>query len=126
MILGNDLCSQFPFIHAITGGCDTTSKIFGVGKKSDFKMLINGDSIYNSTQMDMYYQIRQEMSLETLAAKQWLSQVYQCSRVFALQHVRQESICCLIICETRTSPSYCILHQISLPPTLLPYYDLGW
>lgn len=33
--LGSDLCSQLLFIHAFTG-CDTTSRIFSVGKKSAF------------------------------------------------------------------------------------------
>src|SRR6218665_2494064 len=31
-MIGNDLCSQLLFIHAMTG-CDTTSRIFGVGKE---------------------------------------------------------------------------------------------
>ncbi len=32
-VLGSDLCSQLLFIHAFTG-CDTTSRIFSVGKQT--------------------------------------------------------------------------------------------
>ena len=32
IVLGEELCSQLLFLHAYTG-CDTTSRIFGVGKK---------------------------------------------------------------------------------------------
>ena len=46
-LLGNELCAQLLFIHAFTG-CDTTSRIFGIGKKSVFQKLINGDPILQS------------------------------------------------------------------------------
>ncbi len=42
-VLGNELCAHLLFIHAFTG-CDATSRIFGVGKKSAFHKLVNGDS----------------------------------------------------------------------------------
>ena len=42
-VLGNELCAQLLFIHAFTG-CDATSRIFGVGKKSVFQKLVNGES----------------------------------------------------------------------------------
>ncbi|KAG7168441.1 hypothetical protein Hamer_G002489 [Homarus americanus] len=41
-VLGSDMCSQLLFIHAFTG-CDTTSRIFSVGKKSAFQKLVNGE-----------------------------------------------------------------------------------
>ena len=40
--LGRDLCVQLLFVHSFTG-CDTTSRIFSVGKKSMFNKLTNGD-----------------------------------------------------------------------------------
>ena len=43
-ILGHDLCSQLLFIHAMTG-CDTTSRIFGVGKNSAFQKLVKEDPV---------------------------------------------------------------------------------
>ena len=35
-VLGQDLCKALPFVHAITG-CDTTSRLFGVGKGQALK-----------------------------------------------------------------------------------------
>ena len=43
-LLGDDVCSDLSFIHAFSG-CDTTSKIFGVGKKSVVQKVIAGDSV---------------------------------------------------------------------------------
>ena len=45
--LGSDLCSQLLFIHAFTG-CDSTSRIFSVGKQAAFHKLVNGDSTLKS------------------------------------------------------------------------------
>src|SRR6218665_524336 len=47
-MIGDDMCSQLLFIHAITG-CDTTSRIFGVGKKSAFHKLLKGDTILRNS-----------------------------------------------------------------------------
>ena len=43
-LLGDDGCSGMLFIHAFSG-CDTTSRIFGVGKKSVVQKVIAGDSV---------------------------------------------------------------------------------
>jgi hypothetical protein len=43
-LLGDDVCTDLLFVHAFTG-CDTTSRIFGVGKKSVFQKVIKGDSV---------------------------------------------------------------------------------
>lgn len=42
ILLGPVLCSHLLFIHTFTG-CDTTSRIFGVGKKPFFQKFIKGD-----------------------------------------------------------------------------------
>ena len=41
-VLGHEMCSQLMFVHAMTGS-DTTSRIFGVGKKTAFQYLAKGD-----------------------------------------------------------------------------------
>ena len=46
-ILGHDMCSRLIFIHAMTGS-DTTSRIFGVGKKTAFQKLVKGDPVLRS------------------------------------------------------------------------------
>ena len=46
-VLGHEMCSQLMFIHAMTGS-DTTSRIFGVGKKTAFQYLAKGDPVPRS------------------------------------------------------------------------------
>ena len=46
-VLGNELCSHLLFIHAVTG-CDTTSRIFGIGKKTVFHKFVKGDTVLRS------------------------------------------------------------------------------
>lgn len=46
-VLGNDLCSQLLFVHAFTG-CDTTSRIFSVGKHTAFQKLVDGEATIQS------------------------------------------------------------------------------
>lgn len=46
-ILGSNICSQLIFIHAITG-CDTTSRIFGVGKRTAVQKLLKGEPVLRS------------------------------------------------------------------------------
>lgn len=41
--LGETVCGLLPIIHAFTG-CDSTSRIYGVGKKKAFQKLLNGES----------------------------------------------------------------------------------
>ena len=46
-VLGHEMCSQLMFIHAMTGS-DTTSRIFGVGKKTAFQYLAKGEPVLRS------------------------------------------------------------------------------
>ena len=39
-LLGNDVCTDLLFAHAFTG-CDTTSRVFGIGKKTVFNKIVN-------------------------------------------------------------------------------------
>jgi len=45
--LGDDVCNQLIFIHAYSG-CDSTSRIFGIGKKSAFQKLVKSDRVMKS------------------------------------------------------------------------------
>ena len=40
VLLGDNICRMLPFLHSVTG-CDTTSRMFGVGKGVALKKLIN-------------------------------------------------------------------------------------
>ena len=42
--IGTSVCQQLLFIHAFSG-CDSTSRIFGVGKRSLFEKLMKGDPV---------------------------------------------------------------------------------
>ncbi|KAJ8879191.1 hypothetical protein PR048_019797 [Dryococelus australis] len=44
---GNDTCVQLLLIHSVTG-CDTTSRLYGVGKKKVFQKLMKGDPVLQS------------------------------------------------------------------------------
>lgn len=65
-ILG-DLCSQLLFVHAFTG-CDTTSRIFGVGKKSVFQRLVK-DSTMQSTANAFLLQNQTKEVIENLGCQ---------------------------------------------------------
>ena len=43
-ILGVDICTKLMFAHAYSG-CDSTSKIFGIGKKAVFHKLLKSDPV---------------------------------------------------------------------------------
>jgi len=67
-ILGQDLCSQLLFIHAFTG-CDTTSRIFGIGKKSAFQKLVKGDPVIASSAKAFIDQNQSQQVIEDLGSK---------------------------------------------------------
>ena len=46
-LLGEQVCTDLLFVHAFTG-CDTSSRIFGIGKKLVFQKVIKGDSVLRS------------------------------------------------------------------------------
>ena len=46
-LLGDDVCSDMLLIHALSG-CDTTSRIFTVGKKFVVQKVIAGDSVLHA------------------------------------------------------------------------------
>lgn len=47
LALGQDLCSKLLFLHGFTG-CDTTSRIFGIGKRPIFNKLVKGEPTIRS------------------------------------------------------------------------------
>ena len=45
--LGKDLCNELRSVYAHSG-CDSTSRIFGIGKKSAFQKLVKSDPVMKS------------------------------------------------------------------------------
>ena len=43
IVLGEEICRLLPALHAMTG-CDTTSRLFGIGKGAALKMLISSNN----------------------------------------------------------------------------------
>ena len=85
--LGDDVCNEFLFVHAYSG-CDSTSRIYGIRKKSSFK-----------TNLKRTYQI---------FAKTWwlISLVARYAIITAPYHIHQESGNCSSICHSwTTSPN---------------------
>lgn len=46
MVLGENVCKVLPALHALTG-CDTTSRVFGIGKGMALKKLISSEALYS-------------------------------------------------------------------------------
>ena len=68
-IIGPDICSQLLFIHAFIG-CDSTSRIFGIGQKTALKKLVKCQPIIKKkVQIASFSQIRQTTSLKILETK---------------------------------------------------------
>jgi len=59
--LGYSICSYLLFVHAFSG-CDSTSRIFGVGKKAVFEKLLKGNSVLLSC-ADQFLSPNQERGL---------------------------------------------------------------
>ncbi len=68
LILGDHLCSQLLFVHAITG-CDTTSRIFGVGKKAAFQKLVKGDQLLQCCSNEFITPNKTRVTIEDLGSK---------------------------------------------------------
>lgn len=67
-VLGKDLCSQLLFVHAFTG-CDTTLRIFGVGKKSAFQKLVNGKTTMQACANGFALPKQAKTAIEDLGSK---------------------------------------------------------
>ena len=122
IVLGEELCSQLLFLHAYTG-CDTTSRIFGVGKKSVFHKLVKGNAILKDCQFlpssKADCSIHCEQMLSSDGCDFW-GHAYGFPLVIALQCARKKSSLFPILRDTRTPTAYRVIKQISLPKGLLP------
>ena len=103
-VLGDDLCNELLFIHAYTG-CDSTSRIFGIGKKSAFHKLVRGDPIIKSCASaficpnktnDDISELGKELMVDLFGGKSTDTLV----NIAASHHFHQESGMCKSICHT--------------------------
>ena len=71
-LLGTDVCTGLLFAHAFTG-CDTTSRIFGVGKNSVFQKVINSDSVLYGCSNIFCSPNKDQISVESAGCKAMVS-----------------------------------------------------
>ena len=75
--LGGDVCNELLFVHAYSG-CDSTSRIIGIGKKSAFRKLVKSDPVMKScaivhssfkTNLKRTYQILAHLMVDLFGGK---------------------------------------------------------
>lgn len=71
-LLGDKVCTDLLFVHAFTG-CDTTSRIFGVGKKSVFQKVIKGDSVLRNCSRVFCAPNAEQVDIENAGCKAMVS-----------------------------------------------------
>ena len=63
--LGDDVCNELLFIHAYSA-CDSTSRIFSIGKKSAFQKLVKSDPVMKSCASALIVQNKSQKDLSEL------------------------------------------------------------
>ena len=90
-ILGDDLCTDLLFVHAFTG-CDTTSRIFGIGKKSVFKNIIKGESVFRTCSKIFCSPDKDRDTVESAGCKAMVS-LFNGNQNESLATLRYSSLC---------------------------------
>ena len=66
--LGDEMCTELLFCHAYTG-CDSTSRIFGIGKKLAFQKLIKSEPVIKSCAREFTLQNKSQHEISELGNK---------------------------------------------------------
>ena len=90
-VLGNDICTSLLFAHAFTG-CDTTSRIFNVGKKSVFQQIISSGSVLRSCSQMFCTQGNDQVDVESAGCKAMVS-LFRGSVSDSLSSLRYRYLC---------------------------------
>ena len=115
--LGKNTCCQLLFVHAFTG-CDSTSPIFGVGKKTAFEKIINGHSVMISYSKPRKRTYSKDWNPGNGCTFWW--QRWRVIDNYAISHFNQKNSFIKCVCCSRTFTPYSIVYQISLFQSLLP------
>jgi hypothetical protein len=91
LMLGDDLCTDLLFVHAFTG-CDTTSRIFGIGKKSVFKNIIKGESVFRTCSKIFCSPDKDRDTVESAGCKAMVS-LFNGNQNESLATLRYSSLC---------------------------------
>jgi hypothetical protein len=109
IMLGEDVCRVLPFVHAVTG-CDSTSRIFGIGKSLALKKCINSE--YFRAQGEVFNDKNSSRDAILKAGEEAISCLYGGLPLEGLQILRWRKFTSKTICSRAKS----VLIQ-SLPPT---------
>ena len=108
-LLGDDVCSDLLFAHAFSG-CDSTSGIYGVGKKSVFQKVVNGDPVFRSCSKIFCTPNADQVTVETTGCTAMVS---------IFKGIQSESLVSLrysILCR-KVSTAKTFVKPERLPPT---------
>ncbi|XP_045211013.2 uncharacterized protein LOC123562441 [Mercenaria mercenaria] len=106
-ILGQDVCSLLPFIHALTE-CDTTSKVHGIGKASALKVLCTKQNFRDNALMFINAEIKDDVKK---LGEYAMICLFEGGTSESLDHLRFQKFARKVSCST----SFVEVH--SLPPT---------
>jgi hypothetical protein len=109
VLLGSDVCTSLIFAHAYTG-YETTSRIFGVGKKSVFQNVIINDSVFRSYSKVFCSPNRDHGSVENAESQAILS-LYSGAESDTLDFLRYSYLCEKAAAKIFVTPE-------GLPPTV--------
>jgi 5'-3' exonuclease len=107
--LGSELCTQLLFLHAFTG-CDSTSRIYGIGKKSAFLKLITGNQILQSCAKTFTSPGKNRTEIENLGC-QAMAAIFGGKNTSALATLRYDLLCKKVV----SAKSFVMPER--LPPT---------
>ena len=104
----NETCDQFLFLHALTG-CDTTSRVFGIGKGTVLKNLAS----YNRFQDQSAVFMKEDATHEEVAkaGEKALISIYKGKNTDTLDNLRYQKFI------TKSAKSKNIVQVRTLPPT---------
>ena len=108
-ILKMEICDRLLFVHAITG-CDTTSRIFGIGKKSVLQKIVHGDPIL-CTSADTFSAPNQSHHVSESSGKNAMLAIYNGRKTDDLSNLR-----CSVLCRKAISSKTYVTPE-RLPPT---------
>ena len=127
-LLGPHLYSHLLFIHAVTW-CDTTSRVFGVGKKTYFQKFVKGNKDLESCAVCFTNPGQTCYTVEECGYKVMvlLFGGNPTDSLTTLRHdvsIEKEGCISNMLCDLRKATTYCISYEIPLAKMLLPDHDM--
>ncbi|KAJ8885536.1 hypothetical protein PR048_011734 [Dryococelus australis] len=116
-LLGDGVISYLLLVHAFTG-CDTTSGIFWVGEKTEFKKLVkDGFILHESSQV--YDSLNVDKSIIESTGCKAMMFLFKGRNILTIQQTLQESVQHKDICQTGKTAANIFGHKASLSANLL-------